>query len=133
MRHDALLQLLFAQSTQGVERAPHLEGADPLEVLAFEEEIDLRPGWPLALPWRPDEIGWRLGSGCQGVERPVRQYWRFVDVRLDDFVGRLYGGTGEGQGIAHGGGIFERSLRMKKKGFSMTEMAFTIVLYLEIP
>lgn len=36
--------LLLNQSTQSVESSPSLEGADPLLVLAFEEQLDFRIG-----------------------------------------------------------------------------------------
>ena len=36
--------LLLNQSTQSVESSPSLEGADPLLVLAFEEQLDFRLG-----------------------------------------------------------------------------------------
>ena len=54
MGQDAFLQVILAEPGQRVRSAPDLEGADFLEILAFEEEVELRLGWGLAFPGGAD-------------------------------------------------------------------------------
>lgn len=49
--YDATRQLLLSQSSKGVESPSRLEGAYALIILAFEEDLDLWPGWSLSLIW----------------------------------------------------------------------------------
>lgn len=98
MRHHAppphfLQPLPLDQPAHGVERAARLECADALEVLALEEEFDLRARGRLALPRGAFEGFGRLRRRCEGGERGVGLHGREVDVWLDEGVGGDDGGA----------------------------------------
>ncbi len=69
-----------------MESAPYFESADALEVLAFEEKVDLRMRWPLPFPRCSEQGFLRLWSRCK-----VRESCRCKDrgkvyVRLDTLM-----------------------------------------------
>jgi len=55
VRHDAVADVVVAQSAQGVEGTADLERADTLVVFAFEEEVDLWPCGRLAFEGGADK------------------------------------------------------------------------------
>jgi hypothetical protein len=78
--------------------APHLERANPLEVLTLEEQLDLRLCRFLPFPWRPLQ---RIGSLRR--RREIRQcriglHWREMYMRFDEFVGGDDGVARQGEG-----------------------------------
>ena len=121
MRHHPPPQFLFTQSAQRVARPTDLEGADLLEVLAFEEEVELRSGGRFAaIPGCAGEGFWGLRGGDNGVEGGGGEDWGAVDVGFDAVVRGGDGGAGEGEGaggVCHGGGLWIGSMlhRMLKK------------------
>lgn len=65
-----LLSLPLNQPQKSVECPPRLERADPLVILAFEEEAQVRGGWGLAFEGGADEgCGglWGRGDGVEGL------------------------------------------------------------------
>lgn len=110
MRHDPILQLLLTEAFERVRRTANLEGADALEVLALEEEVDARLGGGAAFEGGADERGGGLGRRGEVVERLAGKDGRFVDVGLDEFVGGLDRGAGQGRAggyVGHCGGLWE--------------------------
>lgn len=99
-------QLLLTQSAQRVARPADLEGADLLEVLAFEEEVDLRSGGRVAaIPGCAGEGFGGLRGGNDGVEGGGGEDRSAVDVGFDAVVGGGDGGAGEREGaggVCHG-------------------------------
>lgn len=77
MSDYSIAEFVISETGDGVGCATDLEGADFLEVLAFEKEVD---GW--------------AGEGGEGFGG---ENWRMVDVGCDEGVGRDYGGPREGE------------------------------------
>lgn len=101
MRNHPLLPhllnpIFLDQSQQRMERAPHLERPNALEILALEEQPDLRLRRLLALPLRAFQRFGGLWRGCEVRERRVGLHLRLVDVRLDELVGGAHGGGVQG-------------------------------------
>ena len=97
MCDDAFRQFLIAQTSQGVESPSGLESTDALVVFAFEKEVDLRSRWPLVFERGTDQGLGGLRSRRNVIEGSTCQYWRFVNVVLDKFVGRLHRGSDQGE------------------------------------
>lgn len=76
VRNDTALPPSLDQPPHSMERAPRLERANPLQVLALEPEPHDRPR-PGRLPLRRREL----------VERAAPQHGGTVDVRRDELVG----------------------------------------------
>lgn len=77
--------LVPLQSLDRMERAPGLERANSLQILALEPQPDdgLRGGGACAL----------LRRGGERAERGVGEHGRLVDVRLDELVGGEHAGA----------------------------------------
>lgn len=87
--YDSSGKLLFAQTTECMVRPPYFEGADTLEVLAFEEEIYFGSSWPLALEGCADEGFGRLWSRCEFRECSRGHYRCEMNMFSDKLVGAL--------------------------------------------
>lgn len=73
VRYDSLFEKFWAglaQAGESVEGSPRFEGADPLRVLAFEEEVDLGAGGGRAGSGRREEraagVLWGAGEAGEG-------------------------------------------------------------------
>lgn len=79
-----------------MEGAADLERADALVVLTFEEELDPRMRWSLALEGGTDKRFLCLGGGCKIREGRGCQYRCEFDMLFYTFMGRLDGGAVQG-------------------------------------
>ena len=80
-----------------MERPPHFERANALQILAFEVEPYRRPGGRLSFIRCAGQCLGRLRCGPDTVECSVGEQWSAVDVWLDAFVGIAHVGWGEGE------------------------------------
>lgn len=94
---DLVFTMGFEEAEEGMECAARFEGADPLVVLAFEEEAEFRARWRLGCGWGGCVRG--RGDGVEGLAGEERGA---VDVLLDEGVGRVDGRRTEGFGLSLG-------------------------------
>ena len=112
---------LLDQAEHGVECAPHLEGANSLQVLAFEEEPHFRPRRLLPFPFSAFQCFRCLWCRREIVEGRVGENRSGVDMRSDERVGGFDRSASQGQRPAgrcfNGHNCVERVCWAEEEGF----------------